>query len=137
MNSEIRLIVDAVSNEKDIPKEVIFEALEVALEMATKKKYGQDWDVRIEIDRKTGDYQTFRRWLVVDDAILEKLGESLEEEGLESKIYPNRHLYLEQALVTYPNAVLGEYVESLIESIDFGRIAAQTAKQVILQRLRC
>ena len=136
MNSEIRLIVDAVSNEKDIPKEVIFEALEVALEMATKKKYGQDWDVRIEIDRKTGDYQTFRRWLVVDDAILEKLGESLEEEGLESKIYPNRHLYLEQALVTYPNAVLGEYVESLIESIDFGRIAAQTAKQVILQRLR-
>ncbi len=136
MNSEIRLIVDAVSNEKDIPKEVIFEALEVALETATKKKYGHDWDVRVEIDRKTGDYQTYRRWLVVDDSILAKISEDLAEEGLEAQLYPNRHLTLEQALVTYPDAVLGEHVESAIESIDFGRIAAQTAKQVILQRLR-
>lgn len=136
MNSEIRLIVDAVSNEKDIPKEVIFEALEVALETATKKKYGHDWDVRVEIDRKTGDYQTYRRWLVIDDAILSKISQDLAEEGLESQLYPNRHLTLEQALVTYPDAVLGEHVQSAIESIDFGRIAAQTAKQVILQRLR-
>ena len=136
MNSEIRLIVDAVSNEKDIPKEVIFEALEVALETATKKKYGHDWDVKVEIDRKTGDYQTYRRWLVVDDAILSKIGEDLAEEGPEPQFYPNRHLTLEQALVTYPDAVLGEHVQSAIESIEFGRIAAQTAKQVILQRLR-
>jgi N utilization substance protein A len=136
MNSEIRLIVDAVSNEKDIPKEVIFEALEVALETATKKKYGHDWDVKVEIDRKTGDYQTYRRWLVVDDVVLSKIGEDLAEEGLEPQFYPNRHLTLEQALVTYPDAALGEYVQSAIESIEFGRIAAQTAKQVILQRLR-
>ncbi len=136
MNSEIRLIVDAVSHEKDIPKEVIFEALQLALETATKKKYGQDWDFRVEIDRKTGDYQTYRRWLVVDQFILAKIGMDLTEEGLESKFYPNRHMYLEQALVTYPEAVLGSYVEAVIESIEFGRIAAQTAKQVILQRLR-
>lgn len=136
MSSEIRLIVDAVSNEKDISKEVIFEALEVALETATKKKYGHDWDVRVVIDRKTGEYQTFRRWLVVDDAILAKIGEALTEEGLEAQFYPSRHLTLEQALQKYPEATLGEYVESTIESIDFGRIAAQTAKQVILQRLR-
>ena len=136
MSSEIRLIVDAVSNEKDISKEVIFEALEVALETATKKKYGHDWDVRVVIDRKTGEYQTFRRWLVVDDAVLAKIGDDLIEEGLDAQFYPNRHLTLEQALEKHPEAVLGEPVESVIDSIEFGRIAAQTAKQVILQRLR-
>lgn len=73
MNTEIRLIVDAVSNEKDISKEIIFQALEAALETATKKKYGQDWEIRVAIDRKTGDYQTFRRWLVVDEALLANL----------------------------------------------------------------
>jgi N utilization substance protein A len=136
MNSEIRLIVDAVSNEKDIPKEVIFEALEEALKTATKKKYGHDWDVRVEIDRKTGDYQTLRRWLVLDDALLTQIGPDLLEEGLEQQFYPNRHKNLEQAKITHPEIGLGEYIEVLIESVDFGRIAAQTAKQVILQRLR-
>lgn len=136
MSSEIRLIVDTVSNEKDISKEVIFEALEVALQMATKKKYGHDWDVRVEIDRKTGDYQTVRRWLVLDDALLAQISPDLIEEGLEAIFYPNRHFYLEQALVKYPDTALGQYIEAPMESVDFGRIAAQTAKQVILQRLR-
>ena len=68
MNKEILLVVEAVSNEKGVDREVIFQAIEAALETATKKKADEDIDVKVEINRKTGDYSTFRRWLVIDDA---------------------------------------------------------------------
>lgn len=133
MNTEIRLIVDAVSNEKDISKEIIFEALEAALETATKKKYGHDWDFRVSIDRKTGDYETFRRWTVVDEASLAKMA---EESGEEVTFNPNCHIWLKDALNKKKNSAVSDIIEEAVESVDFGRIAAQTAKQVIMQRLR-
>lgn len=123
MNKEILLVVDAVSNEKDVTPEVIFQALEAALAMATKKKHGADIDVRVSIDRKTGDYQTFRRWEVVEDT----------DEGLE---HPYRQIPLSAAREQDPNVEVGDYIEEPIESIEFGRIAAQTAKQVIVQKVR-
>jgi len=124
MNKEILLVVDAVSNEKDVDKEVIFQAIEAALASATRKKHGGDIDVRVEIDRETGDYQTFRRWLVVDDS---------ETQVLEN---PKAEITLAAARETNPDIQPGDYVEEPMESIEFGRIAAQTAKQVIVQKVR-
>ncbi len=124
MNKEILLVVDAVSNEKDVDKEVIFQAIEAALASATRKKHGGDIDVRVAIDRQTGDYQAFRRWLVVDDS---------ETSVLES---PKTEITLSAARETNPDIQPGDYVEEPIESIEFGRIAAQTAKQVIVQKVR-
>jgi len=124
MNKEILLVVDAVSNEKDVDKEVIFQAIEAALASATRKKHGGDIDVRVEIDRETGDYQTFRRWLVVDDS---------ETQVLEN---PKAEITLSAARETNPDIQPGDYVEEPMESIEFGRIAAQTAKQVIVQKVR-
>jgi len=124
MNKEILLVVDAVSNEKDVDKEVIFEAIEAALASATRKKHGGDIDVRVAIDRETGDYETFRRWLVVDDsdtAVLEN---------------PKAEITLSAARESNPDIQPGEYIEEPMESIEFGRIAAQTAKQVIVQKVR-
>ncbi|MCS6946366.1 MAG: transcription termination/antitermination protein NusA, partial [Steroidobacteraceae bacterium] len=126
MNKEILMVVDAVSNEKGVDKEIIFEALEAALASATRKKHGEageEWDVRVAINRKTGDYQTFRRWKVFAD-------DSREIQT------PARELRLEDARDIDPNAQVGGYVEQPIESIAFGRIAAQQAKQVIVQKVR-
>ena len=123
MNKEILLVVDAVSNEKGVEKSVIFEAIEAALASATRKRHGEDIDVRITIDRESGEYVTFRRWKVFADDSTE-----LEE--------PARELRFEDALDVDPNAKVGEYVEQPMESVDFGRIAAQTAKQVIVQKVR-
>jgi len=123
-NKEILLVVDAVSNEKDVNADIIFEALEVAIATATKKKHGMDIDVRVAIDRETGDYDTFRRWLVVSP----EEGEVIEN--------PLCEITLEAAQVEEPELKLGDYVEEQIESIAFGRIAAQTAKQVIVQKVR-
>ena len=123
MNKEILLVADAVSNEKGVDKEVIFEAIEAALASATRKKHGGDIDVRVEIDRKTGDYKTFRRWLVVDD----------EDPEFES---PEHQILLSYARLKRPDIQVGEYIEEPIESVEFGRIAAQTAKQVIVQKVR-
>jgi N utilization substance protein A len=119
-NKEILLVVDVVSNEKEIEKEVIFAAIEDALRTATIKRHENRIDARVAIDRKTGDYSTFRRWLVVEE----------EPEN------PELELTLEQAQEREPGIQLGEYVEEPIESIEFGRIAAQTAKQVIVQKVR-
>lgn len=120
-NKEILLVVEAVSNEKDVQPEVIFGAIEAALATATKKKHGVDIDVRVDIDRDTGDYDTYRRWTVVaDDAVEDPLTETT----------------LSAAQVEDPEIQLGDYVEEQIESIEFGRIAAQTAKQVIVQKVR-
>jgi N utilization substance protein A len=123
MSKEIMLVVDAVSNEKGVDKEVIFEALEAALASATRKKHGEEWDVRVAINRKSGDYDTFRRWKVFAD-------DSKELEG------PDRELRFEDALDVDPKALVGGFVEEPMESVAFGRIAAQQAKQVIVQKVR-
>jgi N utilization substance protein A len=124
MSKEILLVVDAVSHEKDVPKEVIFEAMEAALASATRKKHGGDIEARVSIDRTTGEYETFRRWEVVADPD----GEPLEA--------PERQITLSAAKELDPSLDIGGFVEEPIESVLFGRIAAQTAKQVIVQRVR-
>ncbi|WP_024871143.1 transcription termination factor NusA [Tolumonas lignilytica] len=122
MNKEILLVVDAVSNEKAVPREKIFQALETALATATKKKYEGDIEVRVAIDRKTGDFDTFRRWQVVEgDGIMQN---------------PYREISLDAAQYDDPTIQLGDYVEEQIESITFDRITTQTAKQVIVQKVR-
>jgi N utilization substance protein A len=123
MSKDILMVVDAVSNEKGVEKEIIFEAIEAALASATRRKHGEDIDVRVAIDRATGDYETFRRWLVFAD-------ESTELE------FPDRELRMIDALEVDANVEPGGYVEEPMESVDFGRIAAQTAKQVIVQKVR-
>jgi N utilization substance protein A len=123
MNKEILMVVDAVSNEKGVEKEVIFEAIEAALASATRKRHGDDIEVRVAIDRTSGEYDTFRRWMVFADDSTE-----LEE--------PTRELRLIDAIEIDPDAQPGEYVEVPMESVEFGRIAAQTAKQVIVQKVR-
>jgi N utilization substance protein A len=123
VNKEILMVVDAVSNEKGVDKEVIFEALEAALASATRKKHGEELDVRVQIDRKTGDYDTFRRWKVFAD-------DSTELE------VPERELRLDDAKDLNPEIEIGGFVEQGIESVAFGRIAAQQAKQVIVQKVR-
>ena len=123
MSKEIMMVVDAVSNEKGVDKEVIFEALEAALASATRKKHGEEWDVRVAINRKSGDYDTFRRWKVFAD----------DSKELE---VPDRELRLDDALDVNPAAIVGGFVEEPIESVAFGRIAAQQAKQVIVQKVR-
>lgn len=129
MSKEILQVVDVVSNEKGVAKDVIFEALEAALASATKKRYiGEDVDVRVSVDRKTGEYYTFRRWLVIDDVIGLNLNKDQELAGM--------HMCLVDARKIHPDVVPGQYIEQPIESVAFGRIAAQTAKQVIVQKVR-
>ena len=123
MNKEILTVVDAVSNEKGVEKEVIFDALEAALAAAARKKHGEDWDVRVAINRKTGEYETFRRWKVFAD-------DSTELEN------PEAELRLEDGLDVSKDAEPGGYVEQPMESVAFGRIAAQQAKQVMVQKVR-
>src|SRR5215469_1396809 len=122
MNKEILLVVDAVSNEKGVDKNVIFEALEAALASATRKKHGGEIDARVSINRQTGEYETFRRWVVQpDDAVLES---------------PEREIRLMDAVDVKSDIAVGEFIEEPMESVPFGRIAAQTAKQVIVQKVR-
>ncbi|MGM0563773.1 MAG: transcription termination factor NusA [Pseudomonadota bacterium] len=121
-NKEILLVADAVSNEKGVDKDVIFEALEIALATATRKKHPEDIDVRVSIDRDEGSYETFRRWRVIaDDEVMENV---------------DAELRLMDALDIDEGYEVGDYVEEPIESVDYGRIAAQTAKQVIVQKVR-
>ena len=124
MAKEILLVAEAVSNEKAVPKEKIFEALEFALATATKKKHDGEIEVRVSIDRKTGDYDTFRRW---------QIAEVQEDGSLEN---PYSEITLEAAQVEEPDLQLGDYVEEQIESIKFDRITTQMAKQVIVQKVR-
>jgi N utilization substance protein A len=120
---EIVDAVESVANEKSIDKEIIFEALEAALASATRKRHGEDMDVRISINRKSGDYDAFRRWKVFAD-------DSRELE------FPERELRLEDAVDIDPNAEVGGFVEVPLSAELFGRIDAQTAKQVIVQKVR-
>jgi N utilization substance protein A len=123
MNKDILVVVDAVSNEKGVDQEIIFEAIEAALASATKKRHAEDIDVRVSINRTSGEYDTFRQWMVFAD----------ESDELE---VPERELRMLDAVDIDPNAEPGMYVEVPIDSVDFGRIAAQTAKQVIVQKVR-
>jgi N utilization substance protein A len=121
MGKEILLVAEAVSNEKGVSEEVIFEALEAALAMAAKKRYEEDADMRVLIDRESGDYQTWRCWEVVDDDTLALLGTQFT---------------LEEAHEQDPDLKAGDIYEELVENVEFGRIAAQTAKQVIVHKVR-
>jgi N utilization substance protein A len=127
MKKEILLVAETVSNEKDVDKELIFKAIEAALAMATKKKAGKDIDVRVAIDRRTGDYETFRRWTVVPDEA---------EKAIEVLFDPLQQMLLSKAKQHDPNSQVGDVVEEPMASVEFGRIAAQTAKQVIIQKVR-
>ena len=121
MNKEILMVVEAVSNEKGVAPDVIFEAIEQALAMATKKRYDEDANIRVVIDRETGDYESFRWWEVMDDDTLAELGTQFT---------------LEEAHEKDTGLKAGEVFEEQVENIGFGRIAAQTAKQVIVQKVR-
>jgi len=122
MSKEILLVVESVSNEKGVEKEVIFEALELALASATKKRYAEEADVRVAIDRVSGEYRAFRRWTIVES-----------ETEMET---PAAELSFAAAKEIDPSLELGSVYEDEIEPEAFGRIAAQTAKQVIVQRVR-
>ncbi len=123
MSKELLLVVDAVAAEKGVPESVILEAIEAALASAAKKRYiDQDVLVRVQIDPRDGSYETFRRWEVVaDDVVMES---------------PDRQVRLMDAIDESDDAEVGDYIEEQIENPDFGRIAAQAAKQVIVQRVR-
>jgi N utilization substance protein A len=127
MQNEILMMADAVSREKGLAKEVIFEAIEAALAAATCKLNPLDIASRVEIDRVTGEYQSFRVWEIIDDDELE------EENGLE---HPDKQLLLSSTKEDYPELGAGDVIEEGIEAIIFGRIAAQAAKQVIMQKVR-
>ena len=134
MSKEILMVVEAVSNEKGVSADIIFEAIEAALASATKKRYDEDVDVRVEIDRLSGDYLTFRRWQIVPDEGV-PAPEDSEDQGLVEPD-PARHLVFGEASVNDAGAELWSYIEEPLESEVFGRIAAQTAKQVIVQKVR-
>jgi N utilization substance protein A len=121
MSREILLLVDALAHEKNVVKEVIFTALELALASATKKRFSDDADVRVEINHENGEYKSFRRWQVVADDTLEN---------------PAAQISLTDAKQRYAEIEEGDFVEEPLESVEFGRIGAQAAKQVILQKVR-
>ncbi|QJC32565.1 transcription termination factor NusA [Enterobacteriaceae endosymbiont of Donacia dentata] len=119
MNKEILAVIEAVSNEKSLPREKIFEAMESALASATKKKYEQDIEVFVNIDRKNGNFNTFRKWLIV-----KKVN------------YPTKEITLDAARIEDNNLKLGDYIYDQIKSINFDRITTQAAKQVIVHKVR-
>ncbi|MCK5903299.1 MAG: transcription termination/antitermination protein NusA [Cocleimonas sp.] len=123
MSKEILYVVDALSNEKNVAPNVIFEAIEIALATATRKRHGMEMDVRVEIDRTTGEYNSFRRWEVLDD----------EDPEFES---PHNQILYSYAKAKGSDLNVGDFIEEPIEAAKFGRIAAQTAKQVIVQKIR-
>ena len=122
MSREILLLVDALAREKNVNRDVVFSALEMALASATKKRFTEDVDVRVAIDTNTGNYEAFRRWKVVPDDTPEYNVAQMTS--------------LEEAQEKKPDAKMDDYIEEPIENVPFGRIGAQTAKQVILQRIR-
>ena len=165
MSKDILLVVEAMSNEKGVDREIIFSATEAALEIATKEHLGADIDVKVQIDRKTGEYTTYRRWLVVED-VVEGASEDEGEGGSdpatqESNSYPNPQqsvwqrtssqsgdessdvseeearatMPLSQAKHYNPQAIVGDYIQHEIESVAFSRIATQKAKQIILKKV--
>lgn len=123
MNREVLMLVDVLAREKNVDVDVVFGALEAALASAAKRRYThEDVDLRVQIDRDSGQYETFRRWHVVPN-----------EAGLQE---PDREILLFEALEDNPSLLVGDFIEEEVESVEIGRIGAQTAKQVILQRIR-
>ena len=123
MSREVLMLADALAREKNVDQAIVFEALEMALASATKKRYpNEDVDIRVSIDRESGEYETFRRWLVVPN-----------EAGLQE---PDKEILQFEAQEQLADMEVGDYIEEQIESLAFGRIGAQAAKQVILQRIR-
>ncbi|MDP1636555.1 MAG: transcription termination factor NusA [Candidatus Nitrotoga sp.] len=121
MSREVLLLVDVLAREKNVDRAIVFGALESALASATKKRFTEESDVRVSIDRNTGEYVSFRCWQVMDDETFET---------------PDLHIKLSEARKRNPDIQLEEFVEEPLESIDFGRIGAQAAKQVIFQKIR-
>jgi N utilization substance protein A len=121
MSRELLMLVDALAREKNVEKDIVFGALELALASATKKRFKDDVDVRVEIDRDTGEYKSFRRWQIVADNDHE---------------IPAQQIALTDAHERDPNLQINDFVEEPLEPVEFGRIGAQTAKQVILQKIR-
>ena len=123
MSREILMLVDALAREKNVDRDIVFLALEMALASATKKKYSEDMEVRVEVDRETGDFQAFRRWLIVPEEEFENY---------------QQQMLLKEITEDHPDLTLGlgDYYEEPLEAVDFGRIGAQAAKQVILQKIR-
>ncbi|MCG6873679.1 MAG: transcription termination factor NusA [Betaproteobacteria bacterium] len=122
MSRELLLLVDALAREKNVPKDVVFGALELALGSATKKRFtSEDVEVRVAVDRETGDFESFRRWQVVPDDAVE---------------FPGHQIAISDALKQYQDVQVEDYIEEALEPIEFGRIGAQAAKQVILQKIR-
>ena len=122
MSREILLLVDALAREKNVEREIVFGALENALASAMKKRFKEDADIRVSIDRATGEHEGFRRWLVVPD-----------EAGLQE---PDQQELYSDAQEIVPGIQVDEYIEEPLEPVEFGRIGAQAAKQAILQRIR-
>ena len=121
MSRELLMLVDALAREKNVEKDIVFAALELALASATKKRFKDDVDVRVEVDRETGEYKSFRRWQIVVD----------DEHEL-----PAQQIALTDAIEQKLDRQVGDYIEEPLEPVEFGRIGAQTAKQVILQKIR-
>ncbi len=122
MNRELLMLVDAISREKGVELEIVFQAVEAAMAGASKKLQGGEVDIRVSVDRETGEYETFRRWHVVPD-----------EAGLQ---LPDSEILHFEALEQIPDIEVDDYIEEQIESVSIGRIGAQAAKQVILQKIR-
>ncbi len=121
MSREILLLVDVLAREKNVTRDIVFGALEMALASATKKRVSEDANVRVAVDRETGDFETFRRWEVVAD---------------EDFVDEEQQVSLSEAQTQDPEVEIGDYLEESLEPVDFGRIGAQAAKQVILQKIR-
>lgn len=122
MSREILLLVDALAREKNVEREVVFDALEHALASAMKKRFKEDADIRVSVDRTTGEHEGYRRWLIVPD-----------EAGLQE---PDQQELYSEAQEIVPGIQVDEYIEDPLEPLEFGRIGAQAAKQAILQRIR-
>lgn len=121
MGKELLLVAETLSNEKGVDKQVILEAISSAIESATRKLTGHDFGITVKLDPRTGDYETYRYWDVVLD---------------EEQEYPDRQLTLDEAQLKDPAIAIGAHIEEIIPSVPFGRIAAQTARQVIIQKVR-
>src|SRR5262245_58568060 len=121
MSREILLLVDALGREKNVDKNIVFGALELALASATKKKFNEDVDIRASVDQVTGEFSFFRRWEVVNNQDIE---------------VPAKQYKLHEAQEINPELKVGDFIEEPVEGVQFGRIGAQTAKQVILQKIR-
>ena len=121
MSRELLLLVDALAREKNVDKNIVISALELALASATKKRFNEDVDIRASVDPVTGEFSFFRLWQFVNDPDIE---------------VPAREYKLHEALEINPDIKVGEYIEEPVEGVEMGRIGAQTAKQVILQKIR-